>query len=91
MVYQMGRKPSVIYDQGLLNDAELRIMQLRTLLNDGIKPWEYDYERYSDENEFMKGMFYQEDWANLRAIENMIADKEGAAEARSKTQAAAQK
>jgi hypothetical protein len=74
----MGRNPQVMHEAGLLTSADLRIMQLRTLLKDGIKPWEWDYERYSDENEFMRGMFYQEDWANLRAIESMIADKEDA-------------
>lgn len=85
----MGRKPSVVYDQGLLNDAELRITQIHSLLKDGIKPWEWDSENYLDNEMF--GRFYQEDWANLRTIENMIADKEGAAEARAKTQAAAKK
>jgi hypothetical protein len=91
MIYQMGRKPDGIYDSGLLTSADLRMMQVHTLLRDGIKPWEWDYERYSEENEFMKGMYYQEDWANLRAIDSMINDREGAAEARARTQAAAKK
>jgi hypothetical protein len=89
MIYQMGRSPKVVYEAGLLNDAELRIIQVHTLLKDGIKPWEWDGDRYPDNEMF--GRFYQEDWANLRAIESMINDREGAAEARSKTQAAAQK
>lgn len=70
----MGRKPQAVYESGLLTSADLRIMQLRSLLNDGIKPWEWDYERYPDNEMF--GRFYQDDWANLRAIESMIADKE---------------
>ena len=83
----MGKKPQMVYDLGLLNDAELRIMQLYTLLKDGIKPWEWDYENYSSENESMKGMFYQDDWHDVRAIDSMIADREGAAEARARGQA----
>jgi hypothetical protein len=87
----MGRKPQAVYEMGLLTSADLRTIQLETLLNGGIKPWEYDYERYSEENEFMKGMFYQEDWMNHRAIESMINDKEAMAERTRATQAEAAK
>lgn len=85
----MGRKPQAMYEMGLLNDAELRIMQVHTLLKEGIKPWEWDIERYPDNKMF--GRFYQDDWANLRAIESMINDKVGAAEARERAQALAKK
>jgi hypothetical protein len=89
MIYQMGRKPKVVYEAGLLNDAELRIMQVHTLLKEGIKPWEWDFERYPDNEMF--GRFYPDDWANLRAIESMINDREGAAVNRAATQAEAAK
>ena len=87
MVYQMGRKPQTVYEMGLLNAAELRIMQVHTLLKEGIKPWEWDYERYPDNK--MVGRFYQDDFADIRAIDNMINDKVGAAEARKANQARA--
>jgi len=80
----MGKKPQMVYELGLLNEAELRIMQVHTLLKDGIKPWEWDYERYPDNEMF--GRFYQDDWANLRAIESMIADREGTAASRARGQ-----
>jgi hypothetical protein len=89
MIYQMGRKPKVVYEMGLLNDAELRIMQVHTLLKEGIKPWEWDAERYPDNEMF--GRFYQDDWHDLRAIDSMINDREGAAEARARTQEAARR
>jgi hypothetical protein len=87
MIYQMGRKPKVVFEMGLLNYAELRIMQVHTLLKEGIKPWEWDVDRYPDNEMF--GRFYSDDWANLRAIESMINDREGAAEARAATKAEA--
>jgi hypothetical protein len=39
----------------------------------------------------MKGMYYQEDWHNLRAIDSMIADREGTAARTAATQADAAK
>jgi len=31
-------------------------------------PWEWDYENYSEENEFMIGKFYVEDVENLKQL-----------------------
>jgi len=89
MVYQMGRKPQAVYEMGLLNSAELRIIELHSLLKEGIKPWEWDYENYSDHD--MDGKFYQEDWHNLRAIDSMINDKENASIRAQATREAASK
>ena len=87
MVYQMGKKVKNVYELGLLNAAELRIMQVYELWKQGIKPWEWDYERYPDNEMF--GRFYPDDWANLMGIESMINDREGAAASRARSQAGA--
>ena len=84
MIYQMGRKPKAVYEMGLLTDAEIRIIKMHTLWKEGTKPWEYDLDRYPDNEMF--GRFYEDDWANLRWIDSMIADREGIAEARARGQ-----
>jgi hypothetical protein len=89
MVYQMGRKVQLVYELGLLNKVELRIIQVHNLLKEGIKPWEWDFERYPDNEMF--GRFYPDDWVNLRQIDSMIADKENAGIRSAATQAEAAK
>ena len=52
-----------------LTFAEFRICTLYDRLQKGIKPWEWDWQNYSGENEDMMGRFYPEDIANITQIE----------------------
>ena len=40
------------------------------MLDKNILPWAWDFENYSEENEFMIGMLYVEDVENLRQLRN---------------------
>lgn len=56
-----------------LTEAEGRIVELYYQLeHKKIKPWEWDWENYSGENEDMYGRFYPEDWENIQAISGWI-------------------
>ena len=48
---------------------EIRIRQLYEWLQMGIKPWEYDYERYGGENRDMIGFFYNDDLENIKQLD----------------------
>ena len=50
------------------NSAERRIKFLDDMLDKHALPWEWDYENYSGENEFMIGRFYVEDVENLKQL-----------------------
>lgn len=48
---------------------EIRIRQLYEWLQMGIKPWEWDYERYSGDNKDMIGFFYNDDLENIKQLD----------------------
>ena len=47
---------------------EIRIRQLYEWLQMGIKPWEWDFERYGN-NKDMIGFFYNDDLENIKQID----------------------
>src|SRR5262245_30873387 len=51
--------------------AELRIKELYEWFKLGIRPWEWDLERYGGENSDMIGFFYLDDIQNIRQLDRM--------------------
>lgn len=50
------------------NTCERRIKFLDDMLDKNVLPWQWDYENYSGENEFMIGLLYVEDVENLKQL-----------------------
>ena len=48
---------------------EIRIRQLYEWLQLGIKPWEWDFERYGGDNKDMVGFFYNDDLKNIEQLD----------------------
>lgn len=40
----------------------------------GIKPWEWDYERYSEDRQDMIGFYYLEDLENIKQLDKLESD-----------------
>ncbi len=50
------------------NSCELRIKFLDDMLDKNVLPWQWDFENYEGENEFMIGLLYVEDVENLKQL-----------------------
>ena len=55
--------------------AEQRIKRLYDWLQLGIKPWEWDYERYSGDKKEMVGFFYNDDLENIKDLDQFEKER----------------
>jgi len=66
--YQYGRT-------ALFNKMEARICLLYNFLEKQIMPWQWDYDRYMDNNADMIGFFYPEDLAAILQIQGFESER----------------
>jgi hypothetical protein len=55
---------------------EHRIHKVYERVKVGIKPWEWDYENYSEENSDMIGFFYPEDINTIEQLREFENERE---------------